>query len=148
YFNAVKDFHDQLANELRPKGKSDAEIEAEFAKMKPTILDVMIEDLLLEQKAKELNVDVEAEVNQRMLEIARENGHKSLTEFEAELKKQGMDPEVARSSLRKQLQQQYVLQREVLRPVFESLTDKDRQDFYQKNKKYFETPAEVTISEI
>jgi len=40
--------------------------------MKPTVLDYMIENVLLEQKAKELNIDVEAEVNQRMKEIATE----------------------------------------------------------------------------
>ena len=59
YDNALRDFKEQLTREMA--GKTEAQIEAEFARMKPTILDYMIENLLLEQKAKELNLDVEAE---------------------------------------------------------------------------------------
>jgi parvulin-like peptidyl-prolyl isomerase len=108
----------------------------------------MIENVLLEQKAKELNIDVEAEVNQRMKEIATENGLPNVLAFENELKKQGVDPESARAQIRKGLQQQYVIQREVLSPIFQRLNDKDRRDFYEKNKDKFTTPGEVTISEI
>lgn len=146
YNNALRDFKEQLTREMA--GKPEAQINAEFERMKPTILDFMIENLLLEQKAKELNIDVEAEVNQRMKEIATENGLPNLLAFENELKKQGVDPEAARSQIRRQLQQQYVIQREVLSPIFQSLNDKDRRDYYEKNKDKVTTPGEVTISEI
>jgi len=36
----------------------------------------------------------------------------------------------------------------VLSPIFQRLNDKDRRDFYEKNKDKFTTPGEVTISEI
>ncbi|HSE38282.1 MAG TPA: SurA N-terminal domain-containing protein, partial [Blastocatellia bacterium] len=72
YLNALREFKEQLTREMA--GKPEAQIDAEYERMKPTILDYMIENLLLEQKAKELNIDVEAEVNQRMKEIATENG--------------------------------------------------------------------------
>jgi len=99
-------------------GKPEDQINAEYERMKPTVLDYMIENVLLEQKAKELNIDVEAEVNQRMKEIATENGLPNVLAFENELKKQGVDPESARAQIRKGLQQQYVIQREVLSPIF------------------------------
>jgi parvulin-like peptidyl-prolyl isomerase len=108
----------------------------------------MIENLLLEQKAKELNIDVEAEVNQRMKEIATENGLQSVLAFENELKKQGVDPEAARAQIRKGLQQQYVVQREVLSPIYQRLNDKDKRKFYDEHLDGFRTPGEVTISEI
>jgi len=146
YLNALRDFKEQLTREMA--GKPEAQINAEFEKMKPTILDFMIENILLEQKAKELNIDVEAEVNQRMKEIATENGLPNVLAFENELKKQGVDPESARGQIRKQLQQQYVVQREVLSPIYQSLSDKDRRAFYEKNKDKVTTPGEVTISEI
>lgn len=146
YNNALRDFREQLTREMA--GKPQAQIDAEYERMKPTILDFMIENILLEQKAKELNIDVESEVNQRMKEIATEQGLNVLA-FENELKKQGVDPESARAQIRKGLQQQYVVQREVLSPIFQRLNDKDRRDFYEKNKeKLFTTPGEVTISEI
>lgn len=148
YLKAVADFEAQMKEEMIRAGKPEAEIAAQIAKTKSTILDLMIEDILLEQKAKELNIDVEAEVNQQMIELAKQNGFKTLAEFEAALKQQGVDPENGRASIRKSMQQQYVVNREVLRPIFESLSEKDRLDFYNRHKKEFTSPAEMTISEI
>jgi len=146
YLNALRDFREQLVREMA--GKTEAQIEAEYEKMKPTILDLMIENILLEQKAKELNIDVEAEVNQRMAEIAKDNGLPNVLAFENELKKQGVDPEAARAQIRKGLQQQYVVQREVLSPIFQRLNDKDRREFYEKHKDKFTTQGEISLSEI
>lgn len=146
YLNALRDLREQLTREMA--GKSEAQINEEFEKVKPTVLDYMIENILLEQKAKELNIDVEAEVNQRMAEIAKDNGLPNVLAFENELKKQGIDPEGARGQIRKGLQQQYVVQREVLSPIFQRLSDKDRHDFYEKYKDKFTTQGEITISEI
>jgi len=148
YLNALRDFKDELTRQLQQAGKSDAEINAEFERQKPTVLNYIIEDLLLEQKAKELNIDVEAEVNQQMAEIAKENGQPSVLAFENELKKQGLDPETARGTLRRRLQQQYVIQREVLQPIYQRLSEKEKRDFYDKHKDGFTTPGEVTISEV
>jgi parvulin-like peptidyl-prolyl isomerase len=143
---AVEDFKEEMKRQM--KDKSEAEIAAEIQRLLPTVLNFIIENLLLEQKAKELSIDVEAEVKQQMLQIANENKFKSITEFEAALKQQGIDPEQARNSLRKNLQQNYVMQKEVLSPIFQNLSDKDKQAWYEKNKKYFTTEAEATISEI
>ena len=148
YLNALRDFKEELTRQLQQAGKSDAEINAEFERQKPTVLNYIIEDLLLEQKAKELNIDVEAEVNQQMAEIAKENGQPSVLAFENELKKQGLDPETARGTLRRRLQQQYVIQREVLQPIYQRLSEKEKREFYDKHKDGFTTPGEVTISEI
>ncbi len=146
YLKAKEEFKGEIISQM--KGKSEAEIAAEIQKLLPTVLDFIIENLLLEQKAKELSIDVEPEVNQQMRQLAIENKFKDITEFEAALKQQGIDPEQARNSLRQRLQQQYVVQREVLSPIFQSLSDKDKQAWYEKNKKYFTTDAEATISEI
>ena len=148
YLNALQDFKSELARQLQQQGKGEAEINAEFEKRKSSVLDILIENLLLEQKAKELGLDVEAEVNQQMTELAKENGFKDALAFEAALKQQGMEPEVARASLRKRLQQGYVVQREVIQPIFNSLRDADRRAFYEKYKDKFTTEGEVTISEI
>lgn len=146
YQNALRDFREELARQMA--GKSKAEIEAEYERMKPTVLNYMIDDLLLEQKAKELNIDCEAEVNQRMKDIAAQNGAANVLAFENELKKQGIDPEAARASIRKQCQQQSVIQREVLAPIYQRLNEKDKLDFYKRNLPAFEVPGEVALSEI
>ncbi|HYP29221.1 MAG TPA: SurA N-terminal domain-containing protein [Blastocatellia bacterium] len=149
YLGALREFREELHRQMTRGGQSEAEVEAEFNRLKGNVLDYMIDDILLEQKAKELGMDVEAEVNQQMAEIAKENRFPNVIEFEAALKKQGMEPEAARANLRKKLLQTYVVQREVLAPIFTSLSDKDRRAFYEKYKdQYFTTPGEVTISEI
>jgi parvulin-like peptidyl-prolyl isomerase len=46
------------------------------------------------------------------------------------------------------LQQQYVVQREVLVPIYQRLSEKEKRDFYEKNKDKLVVPGEVTLSEI
>ncbi len=148
YLNALKDFKEELTRQMQQSNKTEAEISAEFERLKSTVLDYMIDDLLLEQKAKELNLDVETEVNQRWKEIVTQNGSPNALAFENELKKQGIDPESARASIRKQIQQQYVIQREVISPIFQRLNDKDKRAFYDNHQKEFSVPGEVKLSEI
>jgi peptidyl-prolyl cis-trans isomerase SurA len=148
YLNAVREFKEELTRQMQQQGKSQADIEAEFAKLKPTVLDLLIENMLLEQKAKELGFDAEAEVNERMAELAKQNGFKTALDFEKALHDQGVDPEAVRAQIRRDSQQQYVIQREVLKPIFQRLSDKDRHDFYERNKEHFTVPGEVTLSEI
>ena len=148
YLAALEDFKAEMARQLQQAGKSAAEINAEFEKLKATVLDILIEDLLLEQKAKELSIDVEAEVNQQMAEIAKANNFQNVLKFEEALKQQGVDPDGARSSLRKKLLQQYVVQREVLQPIYQSVSEKDKREFYDKHKEEFTDPGDTTLSEI
>ena len=146
FLGATEAFKEELRRQN--PNKSEAELNAEYERVKSTILDLMIEDMLLEQKAKELNIDVEAEVNQQMLQIAKDSGLKTLAELEQAMRNQGVDPENARANLRKRLQQQYVVQREVLQPIYQRLTEKDKRDFYEKHKAELTVPGEVTISEV
>jgi peptidyl-prolyl cis-trans isomerase SurA len=87
YLASLDSFKEELRRQMQ--GKSEAEVNAEFEKLKPTVLDMMIEDLLLEQKAKELGIDVEAEVNQQMLQIMKESGLKTLAELEQAMRTGG-----------------------------------------------------------
>jgi parvulin-like peptidyl-prolyl isomerase len=146
YDNALRDFREELGRQMQ--GKTDAEIDAEYERLKSGVLDFMIEDLLVEQKAKELNLDVEAEVNQQMAQVVKDNNLPNVIALENELKKQGVDPETFRSQIRKRLLQQVVMQREVLSPIYQRLNDKDKRKFYDDHKDAFTTPGEETISEI
>lgn len=146
YLGAMEAFKEELRRQMQ--GKSDAEFNSEFERLKNTVLDYMIDDVLLEQKAKELGIDVEADVNQQMIQIAKESNLKGISELEQAMRNQGVDPESARNTLRKRLQQQIVVQREVLQPIFSRLSEKERREFYEKHKDAFTIPGEVALSEI
>jgi peptidyl-prolyl cis-trans isomerase SurA len=146
YLAATDAFKEELKRQMQ--GKSEAEFNAEFERLRPTVLDLMIEDMLLEQKAKELGIDVEAEVNQQMVQIMKESNMKTLSELEQAMRNQGVDPESARNSIRRRLQQQYVVQREVLVPIYQRLSEKEKREFYEKHKAELTIPGEVTLSEI
>src|SRR5215212_5008378 len=80
YFGAIDAFKEELKRQMQ--NKSEAEFNAEFERLKPSVLEYMIDDMLLEQKAKELGIDVEAEVNQQMLQIAKDSNLKGVAELE------------------------------------------------------------------
>ncbi|MEW6212060.1 MAG: SurA N-terminal domain-containing protein [Acidobacteriota bacterium] len=148
YLAALQELRASVARDLGQQGKNAAQIEEEYNRLKESILDLMIDNLLLEQKAKELGIDAEAELNQEWAAIAKRNGFPNVVEFEKALRQQGIDPDAARSSIRKEIQREYVMQQEVRAPIFRSLRDQDRREYYEKNKDVFMTPGEVTLSEI
>jgi hypothetical protein len=117
YKRALQPFREEL--KLQMPGKSDAEIDTELERLKGDVLDSLIDDLLLEQRAKELGLDgdVDAEVNREMLRVAKEMNLKHIDELKNELRTEGLDFEDVRSDLRKYFQRQLVLEREVLQPV-------------------------------
>ena len=94
--------------------KSDAEVEAELDKLKIPPLDALVDDLLIEQRATDLGIDVEAEVRQQFVRIANESNLGGVDALEVAMRQQGIDPEEARSALRKRFQKEHVLQSEVL----------------------------------
>src|SRR5712691_3262966 len=49
YLNALRDFKEELARQMQQSGKSEADVNAEYERMKSTVLDYLIDDLLLEQ---------------------------------------------------------------------------------------------------
>ena len=121
---------------------------AEFERLKSSVLDFMIDDMLLEQKAKELGIDVEAEVNQQMIQIAKDSNLPNADRAGKGDARSGHRPGKRARHLRKKIQQQYVVQREVLQPIYQRLNEKDRRAFYEKHKDSFTTAGEVTLSEI
>ncbi len=148
YLAALQELKADVVRQLQQQGGNASQVEEEFNKLKPNVLDLMIDNMLLEQKAKEIGIDAEAELNQEWAAIAKRNGFPNVVEFEKALRQQGIDPDAARASIRKEIQREYVLQQEVRAPIFRSLRDQERREYYEKNKSIFMTPGEVTISEI
>src|SRR5262245_16337939 len=58
-----------ILEELKKQGLQGEELEKKFNEWKPRILDELINTQLLAQRAKELNINVEPQVNQQLLRM-------------------------------------------------------------------------------
>jgi len=135
---------------LKQSGTSEQDAMAEVAKRQPELIATLVNEALLLQKGKELDLssEVEAEVNRRMLDVAKEQGINSIEKLEAAMREGGVDPVATRQTLRTEIMKQAVIQQEVDRKVFFGWTMDELKKYFQENQVKFRKPESVTISEI
>jgi parvulin-like peptidyl-prolyl isomerase len=129
---------------------SEQEATAEVAKRQPELIATLVNEALLLQKGKELDLsnDVEAEVNRRMLEVAKEQGITTIEKLDAAMRESGVDPVATRQTLRVEIMKQTVIQQEVDRKIFFGLTVDELKKYFQEHQDKFRKPESVTVSEI
>lgn len=135
---------------LVAEGKTEAEARAEVeAKRWELIANIINEELLL-QRAKDYGFDseIEAQVNQRFLQIMREQNLKSLEELYTAMRQQGVNPEEIRELWRKQFAKDFVLQNDVDSKVFNGIKTEEVKVYFEANKAQFTKPETVELSEI
>src|SRR5437868_3007669 len=89
-----------LLDELKQAGLKDEDLEKRFNELKATILDELIDRALLVQRAKELSLDVEPQVNEQLLRVMKDNNLKSIAEMEEKMREAGIDINEVRRTLR------------------------------------------------
>jgi parvulin-like peptidyl-prolyl isomerase len=139
---------DGYKQELLLKYNNDkTKVEEEFKNNESNILEILIEDKLISQRATELSIDVEAEVNKSFIALAQQANMK-LTEFQEYLAQQNIDAEDLRRSFRTDAQRRIILFREVVNPIYEKVTPDEKRLWYQTHSEIFQVPGEVKLSEI
>jgi peptidyl-prolyl cis-trans isomerase SurA len=135
---------------LKQSGMSQEEAAAEVAKRQPQLIATLVNEALLLQRGKELDLstEVEAEVNRRMLEVAKEQGITTIEKLDAAMRESGVDPVATRQTLRTEIMKQAVIQQEVDRKIFFGLTIDELKKYFQEHQDKFRKPESVTISEI
>ncbi|HEU4477131.1 MAG TPA: peptidylprolyl isomerase, partial [Pyrinomonadaceae bacterium] len=135
---------------LKQSGVSEQQATDEVNKKQAELIATLINEQLLVQKGKELELaaEVEAEVNRRMLEVAKEQGIATIEQLDAAMRATGMDPVVTRQTLRTELMKQMVIQQEVDRKIFFGLTMDELKKYFQSHPDKFRKPENVTLSEI
>ena len=135
---------------LKQSGTPEQKALEEINKKQAELIATLINQQLLLQKGKELDLanEVEAEVNRRMLEVANEQGINSIEKLEAAMREGGVDPVATRQTLRTELMKQAVIQQEVDRRIFFNLTMDELKKYFEDHKDKFKTPENVTLSEI
>src|SRR4028118_913945 len=124
----------EAAEALRQKrGLTEQQASEEISKRRNEIIVTLINEQLLVQKGKEmgLNEDVEAEVNRRMLDVAKREGLKSLAELEQAMIAAGVKPADVRATMRTEIMKTWVLGREVDQKIFFGLTDSEVKSYYE-----------------
>jgi len=113
------------------------------------IASLITEELLL-QRAKEEGVDksAESEINQRFVQMMKENNLKTIDALNTFIKAQGFNPEQIREDWRRQISKDLVLQQQVDQKEYWDPTTKQLRDYWEKNKEKFKKPEMVTLSTI
>ena len=135
---------------LKQNGMSEQQATEEVTKKQADLIATLINEQLLLQRGKELELaaDIEAEVNRRMLDVAKEQGIDSIEKLDEAMRNSGMDPVATRATLRTELMKQAVIQQEVDRKIFFGLTIDELKKYFEANKEKFKKPENVTLSEI
>lgn len=135
---------------MKQSGMTEQQAAEEVAKRQPELIVTLVNEALLLQKGKELDLsgEVEAEVNRRMLEVAKEQNIATIEKLYQAMREGGVDPESTRQTLRTELMKQAVIQQEVDRRIFFGLTMAELQKYFQEHPDKFRKPESVTISEI
>ncbi len=138
----------EVLEQLKSQGLKPEELEKKLAEWKPRILDQLIDTQLLVQRASDLSINVDPQVNEQLVRIMKENNIQSLEDLEQKMREVGVDINEVKANLRANFARQAVLNREVYGKIYFGLTEKEKRDYYEQNKQLFSTPAELTLSHI
>src|SRR5438445_62662 len=135
---------------LKQNGMTDQQVQAEVEKHRAELIATLINEQLLIQKGKELDLTdkVEAEVNKRMLEVAKEQKIPSIEKLEEAMRAEGVDPVATRQTMRAEIMKQAVLEGEVDSKLFYGLSLDELHKYFDTHRDKFVTPESVELSEI
>jgi peptidyl-prolyl cis-trans isomerase SurA len=140
----------ERAQTLAQNGMTGDQATSEVEKKKFELIAILVNEQLLLQKGKELDFTsrVEDEVNKRMLEVAKQNGIKTMEELCRVMKENSMSCEQTRQTMRAEIMKQAVLESEVDSKVFFGFSTDELHKYYEAHKDKFIKPESVDLSEI
>ena len=135
---------------LKQNGMTEQQAKEEVAKRQPELIATLINEKLLLQKGKELDLatEIEAEVNRRMLQIATEQGINSIEKLYDAMRQSGLVPEDVRRTMRTEMMKQAVLQQEVDRRVYLGFSADEVKKYFDAHPDQFRKPESIKLSEI
>jgi peptidyl-prolyl cis-trans isomerase SurA len=131
----------QLAQQYPP-----AELESRVREYSKDLLRDLIDQALMVQKAKDLDVNVETDLVKRLDEIRKNVNLNSLEDLQHEVEKQGLLWEDFKDDIRRNLLMREVIGREVGRTVI--VSREDARKYFQEHQQEFASPEGVELSEI
>ena len=137
----------QMADEMKAQGASGSQLQQAVGEREKDVLRDRIDQLLLVQKGKELNINVDSEVSKYVASVQRQSKISDAEKFHDYIRQQsGMTYEDFLSEYKKQTLTREVIGQEVGRHI--AITDKEVQAFYDAHKADFVREEKVYLSEI
>ena len=135
---------------LKQNGMTEQQAAEEVAKHQPELIATLINEMLLLQKGKELDLanEIEGEVNRRMLQIANDQGIKTIEKLMEAMRQSGLNYEDVRRTMRTEMMKQAVLQNEVDRRVYLGFSPDEVKKYFDGHPDKFRKPETVKLSEI
>ena len=135
---------------LKQNGMTEQQARDEVTKHQAELIATLINEKLLLQKGKELDLanDIEAEVNRRMLQIAQEQGINSIEKLYQAMRESKLDPDEVRRTMRTEMMKQAVFQQEVDRRIYLGFSTDEVKKYYDAHQDKFRKPESVKLSEI
>lgn len=135
---------------LKQNGMTDQQARDEVNKHQAELIATLINEKLLLQKGKELDLasEIEAEVNRRMLQIANEQGFNTMEKLYQAMRDAKLDPDEVRRTMRAEMMKQAVFQQEVDRKVYLGFSSDEVKKYYDSHLDKFRKPESIKLSEI
>lgn len=127
-------------------GKGTMAFQAAYSQREKDLLRELIDNALLLQRGKDLNINADLEVVRRLEDIRKKMGLANLDELEKAVTEQGGSFEDYKAGIRNQLITQQVIGREVGSRL--QITQDRLKKYYEENKSKMDRPEQVRIREI
>ena len=144
YQKAEQQLRTEAANDCQ--GCPPEKIEAQFKAQQKDLLRGLIDQVLMAQRAKDMGITVESDLNKRLDEIRQQNGLATLADLQKGVESSGLSWEDYKTTLRNSLLQKEVVRREVGSHL-EVSADEVKQ-YYESHPQEFTPPERVILSEI
>jgi peptidyl-prolyl cis-trans isomerase SurA len=138
YEKEEKRLYEQMSRQLQGQ-----ELETKFAAQKKVLLDFLINQKLLEQKARELDLNVEEEIKAAVQRLREENNIPDDAALEEALRNEGSSLAQLREDFRRRIIQQRILWNYVQGKV--NITEDEIKNHYEAHKSDLVTPPVTKI---
>jgi peptidyl-prolyl cis-trans isomerase SurA len=144
YQKAEQQLRDEAAQDCQ--GCPPEKIEAQFKAQQKDLLRGLIDQVLMVQRAKDMGISVEADLNKRLDEVRKENGLASLADLQKGVESSGLHWEDYKTTLRNAMLQKEVVRREVGSHL--DVSNDEVKQYYESHPQEFTPPERVILSEI
>ncbi len=143
----VERYSKELTAQIKAQGVSGAQARQELESHQKDVLRDRIDELLLIQKGKELNINVDSDVSKYLANLQRQSGVADTEKFHDYVRQQsGMSFEDFQNEAKNNMLTREVIGQEVGRHI--NITDKEVEEYYKAHQSEFIREEKVFLSEV